>query len=97
MIQLHSTIKRNNEDFLCSKLGAELVMMNLKTGDYLGLNEVSSDIWDLLKEPRTAEEVVNGLLQQYEVTKEDCEQQTLECLNKMAEQGMVSAVEVPVG
>ena len=92
MITLQTTIKRNNEDFLCSKLGAELVMMNLKTGDYLGLNEVSSDIWDLLKQPVTAQEIINGLLQQYEVSKEACEQQTLDCLNKMAEQGMVSAV-----
>ena len=92
MITLQTTIKRNNEDFLCSKLGAELVMMNLKTGDYLGLNEVSSDIWDLLKQPSTPENVINGLLQQYEVSQDDCEKQTLECLNKMVEQGMISPV-----
>lgn len=92
MITLQTTIKRNNEDFLCSKLGAELVMMNLKTGDYLGLNEVSSDIWDLLKQPGTAEDIINGLLQQYEVSQEECEKQTLECLNKMVEQGMISLI-----
>lgn len=90
MLTIHTTIKRNNEDFLSSKLGNELVMMNTKTGDYLGLNQVSNDIWELIQQPCTAEDIINGLLQQYEVSKEDCEKQTLECLNKMMEQGMIS-------
>lgn len=92
MIELHTTIKRNTEDFLCSKLGADLVMMNLKTGDYLGLNEVGADIWDFLKNPLTVDYLINNLLQQYEVSRELCEQQTLDCLNKMVEEGMISAV-----
>lgn len=90
MITLSTTIIRNSKNFLCSKLGAELVMMDLKTGDYLGLNEVSSDIWDLLRQPTTAEAIISSLLQQYDVSREDCEQQTLECLNKMIEQGLIS-------
>jgi len=90
MINLQSVLQRNDTNFLASALGNETVMMNMKTGDYLGLNEVSSDIWKLLQHPLTPEDIINTLLQRYEVSREDCESQTLSCLSKMAEQGMIS-------
>jgi len=40
--------KRNDENFLISQLGQELVLMDTKTGDYLGINAVGTHIWNLL-------------------------------------------------
>ena len=92
MITLHSVLKRNDANFLASELGNETVMMNMQSGDYLGLNEVSTDIWKLLQQPRTTEDIIESLLAIYEVSKEDCETQTLACLNKMLEQKMISVI-----
>ena len=89
MINLQSTITRNNNDFLVSELGNEMVVMNIETGDYLGLNEVSSDIWKLLEKPNTPELIISQLLNTYHINREQCEEQTLKFLQKMEEQKMI--------
>ena len=62
MITPQSIISRNDNDFLVSELGNEMVMMNTATGDYLGLNEVSSDIWKLLEQTTTPETIISILI-----------------------------------
>lgn len=91
MLDLTSKIVRNSDRFLSSMLGNEIVMMDTQNGAYIGLNDVSSTIWNYLENELTAEELVVRLLNEYAVERTDCEQQTLECLNKMEEQGIISA------
>ncbi len=90
MISLDSLISRNDEHFLASELGSEMVMMNLESGDYLGLNEVSADIWKALDAPATANGIVNSLSAIYDVSREVCERDVLAFLEKMQEQGMIT-------
>lgn len=90
MINLGSILKRNDANFLACELDNETVIMNMNTGDYLGLNEVSTDIWKMLQQPLAANVVIDNLMGLYEVSKEDCEKQTLTCLNQMIEQNMIS-------
>lgn len=91
MLDLTSKIVRNNDRFLSSMLGNEIVMMDTQNGAYIGLNDVSSTIWNYLENELTAEELVLRLLEEYDINRTDCEQQTLECLKKMEEQGIISA------
>jgi len=89
MLTLTSKITRNQDKFLASALGNEIVMMNTSNGTYIGLNEVSSNIWNYLESELTSEDIVNKLLNEYDVTRENCEIQTLDCLHKMEEQGII--------
>jgi hypothetical protein len=89
MLTLTSKIIRNQDKFLASALGNEIVMMNTSNGTYIGLNEVSSNIWNYLESELTSEDIVNKLLNEYDVTRENCEIQTLDCLHKMEEQGII--------
>jgi Coenzyme PQQ synthesis protein D (PqqD) len=89
MITLQSLCMRKDDGFLVSELGEDIVMMNMKTGNYLGLNSVSVDIWKLLDQPITAGAIIDNLTTKYEIDRESCETQTLECLNKMALYGMI--------
>lgn len=90
MLDLTSKIVRNSDRFLSSMLGNEIVMMDTQNGAYIGLNDVSSTIWNYLENEFTAEELVVRLLDEYDVERADCEQQTLECLKKMEAQGIIS-------
>ncbi|MGZ3874706.1 MAG: PqqD family protein [Mucilaginibacter sp.] len=89
MIDLQTIISRNNTNFLFNELGTEIVIMNTKTGDYLGLNEVSSEIWKLLDKPTRPEDIINRLLQDFSVSEDECKEQTMAFLNKMEGHGML--------
>ena len=89
MLTITSKIIRNSDKFLSSTLGNEIVMMNTTNGTYIGLNEVSSNIWNYLENERTAAEIIEHLLNDYEVSRENCEPQTMDCLNKMEKQGII--------
>jgi hypothetical protein len=91
MLDLTSKIVRNNDRFLSSMLGNEIVMMDTQNGAYIGLNDVSSSIWNYLENELTAEELIVRLLDDYNVERTECELQTMECLQKMEEQGIISA------
>lgn len=90
MIHLGCVLKRNDTDLLASELGSEMVIMDMNSGDYLGLNEVGTDIWRMLQQPITANDIINNLLTLYEVSKEDCEKQTLAYLGQMLERNIIT-------
>ncbi len=64
--------KRNDADFLATKMGDEMVIMNKESGQFLGLNNVGVDIWELLTTTQSLETLVNELLKEYSVTREQC-------------------------
>jgi hypothetical protein len=90
MIHPHSQITRNDQQFLTSQLTNELVMMNLENGNYICLNEVSADIWKLLEYPQKVENIIDKLIEIYNISKEDCINKTYPFILKMAENGLVS-------
>ncbi|WP_337044512.1 PqqD family peptide modification chaperone [Emticicia sp. 17c] len=92
MNDLQSILKRNDENFLVNTLGEESVMMNLKNGDFMGLNTVATDIWELLKEPTSAESLIQKLIDKYEVEESVCITETMTYINKMMQEKMVLQV-----
>lgn len=52
-------------------LDGEAVLLNIRTGAYFGLNVVSTHIWELYGEGKTLAEVVDGVLDRFEV---ECQQ-----------------------
>jgi hypothetical protein len=59
-------------DWLCAKVGDELVMMSAETGDYVGLSEVGARIWELLETPQKKEVLYSKMQEEYEVSPETC-------------------------
>lgn len=82
-------IQRNEGKFLANALGDEIVMMNMDSGDYLGINSVGSDIWNLISEPITIDELIKKITAIYEVTEEQCNIEVNSFLAKMLEHDML--------
>lgn len=78
-----SVIVRNEEQFISNPVGEETIILNLATGDYLGLNSVGAFIWDTLREPVSVSQVISRLMETYAVDEETCSRQTMEYLGKM--------------
>lgn len=90
MITLQSIVSRRKEGLLISELGNEVVMMDIENGNYIGLNETGKVIWNMLEEPMMVQDIIDELTKKYEINKEQCSSDTLEYLNKMKEQKILS-------
>jgi hypothetical protein len=82
-MDLNTNLKRNNERFLFSNLGNEGVLMDLTTGNYIGLNSIGNEIWHLLENETTPLEIISKLREKYNISQNECKQDVLEYLETM--------------
>ena len=67
-----------NPELVATELDGSLMMMSVEEGKYFELNPVSKRIWELFEKENSFTGVVNTLLEEYEVSREDCETQVEE-------------------
>jgi len=82
--------KRNEGNFLISQLGSELVLMDTKSGNYLGINTVGTHIWNLLADSRSITDLVTELTSCFEVTETQCQLEVERFLSELEQKKMVS-------
>ena len=58
---------------LSTDLGNETVIFNTQYEKYYGLNDVGTRVWALIQEPRTMDEIVRIVTQEYDVEPEKFE------------------------
>lgn len=75
-----------------SKIGDDLVMLDIDSGFYFGLNQVASDIWVMMQNPVSEEEIIEELLRKYEVDPTICSAETKELIQQMLEHKIISFV-----
>ena len=73
--------------------GGRVVMMDVDLAAYFGLEEVAAEIWRLLETPRTPEQVVEALLEKYDVEPDECRKQTLAFIDALLERKLLAAVD----
>jgi hypothetical protein len=83
-------IVRREGDWLSAKVGEELVMMSAEKGNYLGLSEVGTRVWELIESPRDFDEVCAQLESEFDVAPETCRAEVEEFLNELAKHGAVA-------
>jgi hypothetical protein len=86
-ITLQSVISR--KDFIATDMDGDIVMMSVEKGKYYNLGKTGGVIWKIIAEPVSVETVVNKLLEKYEVTRKQCEAQTLSFLNEMDREELI--------
>ncbi len=92
-IRLSTIIQRNEAKFLANKLGEEMVMMNMENGDFITMNNVGADIWELTNEPITVSELIIKLLNLYNTTGPQCEVETIDFLNHASKQKIFTFIQ----
>jgi hypothetical protein len=84
-----NTVIKRNTKLLTSGLDNELVMMSLDKGEYYGLNTIAARIWNLIENPSSLHDVVNHLVEEYDVTREQCFADILPFLKEMLEKQII--------
>lgn len=81
-IDLQTVIKKNTE-LLETDIDGEKVMMSLESGNYYGLDMIATRIWQLVEKPIKLGELINILLEEYDINREKCTQDVIEFLNHL--------------
>ena len=76
-------------DVLASELGAEYVLLNLNNGTYYGLQDVGSEIWKMLQNPVTVDDICSAIIKTFEAEPERCRRDVMRLLGELLTHGLV--------
>lgn len=77
------------KDIVSSRLADEIVILDLKSGIYHGLEAVGADIWELVGNATAIHEIRDSLLDDYEVDAGRCEADLLSLIEELESHGLV--------
>lgn len=77
------------QDVVSCDLVEEAAILNLKDGVYYGLNPVGARIWNLIQKPVKVSDILEVLLEEYDVEKEVCQNDLMELLNQLLDKELV--------
>lgn len=93
-IQLDQKVKISPE-VLFQEVAGEVVLLDLGSESYFGLDAVGTRIWGLLQAGSRVGEVVDELLQEFEVDRLTLEADVAELLERLAEAGLIQICDEP--
>jgi hypothetical protein len=67
----------------------EMVLLDLQSGTYFGLNPVGAEIWSQLGQKKSVSEIQQHLLGKYRVTPERCEAELQNLIGQLSERGLL--------
>ena len=88
-IELPTTVMQSST-IISADLGGEAVMMQLESYRYFGLDEIATQIWEMMSEPISVANLCDQLLLQYEVERATCERDLLAYLNGLLNDGLLA-------
>ena len=74
---------------IARQVGDETVILDLAGEAYFGLNRVGTRIWQLMDEGKTVSEICDALIEQYDVSRDQLEQDTLRLARNLAEKSLI--------
>ncbi len=81
-ITLDSVVVASGDQVSCD-LGGEAAILHLKAGIYYGLDPLGTRIWNLMREPKEVNEILENLLKEYEVDALGCERDLFALLERL--------------
>lgn len=72
-----------------SRLGEDVVILDLASSSYLGLENVGATVWDMLAEPRSVSELETDLAAVYEVDPRDLSRDLRPFLEDLVARGLL--------
>jgi hypothetical protein len=74
---------------ISADLGGEIAILNLNNGVYYGLDIIGARIWELIQEPKFVLDLLNILLEEYEVEPDRCEREILALLEQLVVEKLI--------
>jgi hypothetical protein len=82
-----------SEEVLFQEVNDEMVLLDLSSENYFGLDEMGTRIWMLLNEGKSERQILDVLADNYEVERETLEKDVGELLGKLVEAGLITPID----
>jgi len=76
------------ETLFVQELDGEIVLLDMESENYFGLDSVATDIWYLLQKGLSLNETTSALLEIYDVEEERARQDLERFINRLLENGL---------
>jgi Coenzyme PQQ synthesis protein D (PqqD) len=76
-------------DILVQDMGGELVLLNLDSEEYFGLDDIGNAMWSCIKEADSLQAAYDRLLDRYDVDPEELKQDFLNLVERFVEHDLV--------
>jgi hypothetical protein len=90
-IGLTSVVARVEQQ-VSAALDDEVVVLNMNDSRYYGLNGIGAFIWRSIEQPDAVSAVVDAVFDNYEVSRESCEEDVLAFLRELSDAGLIRIV-----
>ncbi len=70
-------------------MAGDKVMVDFESGKYFMLRGTANDIWELLQNQTSSQQIIEELLKEYDVDRDTCEKSVVEFLEKLSERGFI--------
>jgi hypothetical protein len=74
---------------IVTDMDGEKVMMNILNSKYYNLGNNGGRIWELIKAPMSIHELIETLMNEYEVEQSICEEHVLTFLSHLSSEGLI--------
>jgi hypothetical protein len=78
-----------NQSLVAAKIDNEMVLLDLETGVYFGLDEIGTRIWDLVCAGESVDEIVDHLGEEYDAEPGVLRADLIELLGAMQTKGLI--------
>lgn len=76
-------------DVLVSEVGGEMVLLNLKTEQYFGLDEVGAQMWKTLAASNSVQQALDRLTAEYDAQPAELEHDLNDLISRLVEHGLL--------
>ena len=81
---------RVSKDVVFRDLDGEVVILNLASGKYFGLDPVGTRIWQLIEEHRRLDHVLRHLLGEYDAPADTLERDLMTLASELLQRGLIA-------
>lgn len=88
-MDLNGSLVQRSADQIACDMGGEVVILDLKSGAYYGLDVVGARIWSLIEQPASVLAIRDAIMADYDVDAPTCERDIRAFLDQMQAVGLV--------
>ena len=83
-----AVVQRSPNQIACD-MGGEVVILDVKSGTYYGLDALGSMVWSLIEQPMSLAAIRDAIIADYDVDAETCERDIVKFLREMETVGLI--------
>jgi Coenzyme PQQ synthesis protein D (PqqD) len=88
-VDMNSSLVRRSTNHIACDMDGEVVILDLQSGTYYGLDVVGASVWTLIEQPVCLGAIREAIMSEYDVDAETCDRDILAFLDKMQAVGLV--------